>query len=84
MVGGSGLYIDAICKGIDKIPEIPSNIRKKINSEFEEKGLEWLQKNETSIASHFGFSFKGEAKSKSQKLLIKMRSPTLFQNFTLV
>ena len=44
MVGGSGLYIDAICKGIDKIPEIPSNIRKKINSEFEEKGLEWLQK----------------------------------------
>ena len=43
MVGGSGLYIDAICKGIDKIPEIPLDIRQKINSEFEEKGLEWLQ-----------------------------------------
>jgi tRNA dimethylallyltransferase len=43
MVGGSGLYIDAICKGIDTIPEIALDIRQKINSEFEEKGLEWLQ-----------------------------------------
>lgn len=42
LVGGSGLYVDAVCKGID---EIPSNeeIRKQLNNELEELGLEPLQ-----------------------------------------
>ena len=43
MVGGSGLYIDAICKGLDKMPEIPSEIREKIISLYKEKGIEFLQ-----------------------------------------
>ena len=29
MVGGSGLYIDAICKGIDTIPETELKYKKK-------------------------------------------------------
>lgn len=43
MVGGSGLYVDAVCKGID---EIPANeiIRKQLNKELSESGLEPLQK----------------------------------------
>lgn len=42
LVGGSGLYVDAVCKGID---EIPSNeeVRKQLNNELEEFGLEPLQ-----------------------------------------
>lgn len=43
-VGGSGLYIDAICKGFDKIPNPPIEIRKKINNLFKKKGIKWLQK----------------------------------------
>ena len=43
-VGGSGLYIDAICKGFDKIPKPPIEIRKKTNNLFKEKGIKWLQK----------------------------------------
>jgi len=43
MVGGSGLYIDAICKGFDKMPEIPSEIREKVISLYKEKGIEFLQ-----------------------------------------
>ncbi|MGY8987004.1 MAG: tRNA (adenosine(37)-N6)-dimethylallyltransferase MiaA [Flavobacteriales bacterium] len=43
MTGGSGLYIDAICKGFDKMPEIPSEIREKVISLYKEKGLEFLQ-----------------------------------------
>ena len=43
LVGGSGLYIDAICNGIDNIPQTPQKIRDRINNEFSEKGITWLQ-----------------------------------------
>ena len=43
LVGGSGLYIDAICKGVDVLPNIPKQIREDINNRFLEKGLSWLQ-----------------------------------------
>ena len=43
MVGGSGLYIDAIVKGLDDFPEIDSNIRKSLNLQLESKGLKHLQ-----------------------------------------
>jgi len=43
LVGGSGLYIDAICNGLDNIPKTPEEIRDRINNEFTEKGITWLQ-----------------------------------------
>ncbi|WP_339896321.1 tRNA (adenosine(37)-N6)-dimethylallyltransferase MiaA [uncultured Algibacter sp.] len=43
MVGGSGLYVDAVTKGLDHFPEVDSNIRKNLNNELETKGLEQLQ-----------------------------------------
>ena len=43
LVGGSGLYIDAICNGIDNIPQTPQKLRDEINNEFLEKGITWLR-----------------------------------------
>ncbi|MDP4263110.1 MAG: tRNA (adenosine(37)-N6)-dimethylallyltransferase MiaA [Bacteroidota bacterium] len=43
MVGGTGLYIKAFCEGLDDIPMVKTGIRNRINAEFEEKGLSWLQ-----------------------------------------
>src|SRR5579863_7141453 len=43
MVGGSGLYIKAICEGFDDLPTASSEIRSKLNHEFEEKGITHLQ-----------------------------------------
>ena len=43
MVGGSGLYVDAVLKGFDEFPEIPTEIRQQLNSELESKGLKVLQ-----------------------------------------
>lgn len=40
MVGGSGLYIDAICKGLDDLPEIDLAIRGKLNQQLEDEGIE--------------------------------------------
>lgn len=44
MVGGSGLYIDAVLKGLDSFPDVPEEIRKKLNEDFNNKGIEHLQK----------------------------------------
>ncbi|MDI1354917.1 MAG: tRNA (adenosine(37)-N6)-dimethylallyltransferase MiaA [bacterium] len=44
MVGGSGLYIDAVLNGVDDFEEVPISVRAAINQEYEVKGLEWLQK----------------------------------------
>lgn len=44
MVGGSGLYVDAVVKGLDKFPETPPGIREKLNSELKTHGIEHLQK----------------------------------------
>lgn len=44
MVGGSGLYIDAVCKGIDDLPDPDEELRASLNSLFLEEGLPALQK----------------------------------------
>ena len=43
MVGGSGLYVDAVVKGLDNFPEVPSEIREQLNTELNEEGIETLQ-----------------------------------------
>ena len=43
MTGGTGLYIKAFCEGLDAIPEVPSEIRKTINTRYEKEGITWLQ-----------------------------------------
>lgn len=43
LVGGSGLYVDAVLKGLDTFPDIAIEIREKVRSDYEEKGLEFLQ-----------------------------------------
>ena len=43
MVGGSGLYIDAIIKGLDKFPEVSQEIRIALNNDYKKLGIEFLQ-----------------------------------------
>ena len=43
VVGGSGLYVDSICRGFDKMPKIPDQIRVKLASKLDKQGLVWLQ-----------------------------------------
>ena len=42
LVGGSGLYIDAICNGVDEFPDIDPKYRVELNQELKTKGLEAL------------------------------------------
>ena len=42
LTGGSMMYIDAICKGIDDIPTVDSETRRKKKKKYENEGLERL------------------------------------------
>jgi tRNA dimethylallyltransferase len=56
--GGTGLYLKALCDGQDNIPSIPKEIREKINQQYNENGLGWLQ---TQLKLHDEkFASKGE------------------------
>lgn len=43
LIGGSGLYVDAVLKGFDEFPEIDTTIREKVIQEYEQKGITYLQ-----------------------------------------
>lgn len=43
MAGGTGLYIQAFCQGLDEIPEVDATIRSQIIKQYETQGLQWLQ-----------------------------------------
>jgi tRNA dimethylallyltransferase len=43
LVGGSGLYIDAVCKGIDNIPCADVELRKNIIERYRNEGIESLR-----------------------------------------
>lgn len=43
LVGGSGLYIDAVLKGLDTFPEINPKVRAELQKLFDQKGIEPLQ-----------------------------------------
>lgn len=43
MVGGSGLYVDAVVHGLDAFPKIDGTVRSQLNIDFQEKGIGYLQ-----------------------------------------
>ena len=43
MVGGSGLYTDAVLKGLDAFPKVTPSIRKQLQLQLQEKGIAHLQ-----------------------------------------
>lgn len=44
MVGGSGLYIKAVCEGIDTLPDPDPDLRQQLVRSYENEGIEILQK----------------------------------------
>ena len=40
--GGSMMYIDALCNGIDDLPTVPDDIRDALKAEHQARGDEWL------------------------------------------
>jgi len=43
LVGGSGLFLQAVCEGLDYFPEVSADIKKMVSEKMESLGLDWLQ-----------------------------------------
>jgi tRNA dimethylallyltransferase len=43
MVGGSGLYLDAVCDSLDEFPDADPLLRKMLNDRLASEGIVWLQ-----------------------------------------
>ncbi len=41
--GGTGLYIKSLCEGLDEMPETDKDITQKIEEDYKQFGLQWLQ-----------------------------------------
>jgi tRNA dimethylallyltransferase len=67
MVGGSGLYIDAVCKGIDDLPAIDPKVREKWAALFIENGIDFLRRKVTEIDPEYI----GQADANNPKRLLK-------------
>ena len=53
MVGGSGLYVDAVLKGFDEFPEIDPSVRAEINRKYDTFGIDYLQEQLGSLDSEY-------------------------------
>jgi len=45
LTGGSGLYINAVCHGIDELPDPDPELRTRLKQDYLEKGIGFLQQN---------------------------------------
>lgn len=53
MVGGSGLYVDAVLKGFDDFPDIDDSVRTEINAKYDALGIEYLQEQLQKLDSEY-------------------------------
>ena len=44
MVGGSMLYVDAVCRGIDDIPAIDPSVREEVHAIYEAEGIDGIRR----------------------------------------
>lgn len=66
MVGGSGLYVNAVLKGFDEFPEIAASVRDEVNQNYEKLGIEYLQ---TELKQRDPTYFATVAKENPQRLM---------------
>ncbi|MSP84237.1 MAG: tRNA (adenosine(37)-N6)-dimethylallyltransferase MiaA [Flavobacteriaceae bacterium] len=67
LVGGSGLYVNAILKGFDSFPKIESSFREQVNYDYENFGITYLQQKLKELDSDYFNT-------------IKLKNPQTLQN----
>lgn len=53
LVGGSGLYVNAVLKGFDEFPEINPSVRELVNANYEKLGITYLQEQLETLDSDY-------------------------------
>lgn len=82
MCGGSMMYVDAVCNGIDDIPTISDNVRSQAYALLDEIGLEGIAQRVKEIDSaYYEIADKQNAKRLVHALEIYMQSGKPFSSF---
>lgn len=66
LVGGSGLYVEAVLKGFDEFPDIDSKIREIVTENYEKHGIAYLQNELERLDPEY---FSAVAKENPQRLM---------------
>lgn len=53
MVGGSGLYVDAVLNGLDSFPEVQEEVKLEVQNQYNQQGLEYLQNKLQELDSYY-------------------------------
>jgi len=53
LVGGSGLYVDAVLKGFDVFPEVSQDVKNEVEQKYAQLGLEYLQEMLQKLDPHY-------------------------------
>lgn len=82
MCGGSMMYVDAVCNGIDDIPTVSEEVRVQAYSILENQGLEEVAKRVQEVdPEYFAIADKQNAKRLVHALEIYMQSGKPFSSF---
>ena len=82
MCGGSMMYVDAVCNGIDDIPTVSENVRNEAYALLESEGLEGVAKRVAEIdPEYYAIADKQNAKRLVHALEIYMQSGKPFSSF---
>ena len=66
VTGGSGLYVQALCQGLDPMPQIPGSIRTILQEKLQEEGLSVLTK---MLAMHDPVYYEEVDRANSRRIL---------------
>lgn len=69
LTGGSGLYADALIKGLDEMPAIDDKILDAVKKEYEEKGVDWLKESLANEDVELFASLNNSEKNNPQRLM---------------
>lgn len=72
--GGTGLYLKALCEGLDEMPMVDSTIAASLNQEYLKKGKEWLKKTVATEDPQFYNQAEKENPARLLRALIFFRS----------
>jgi tRNA dimethylallyltransferase len=72
--GGTGLYIKALCEGLDAMPEVDEQISINVNEAYKKNGMAWLQETIQAEDPEFYASSESENPARMIRALIFKRS----------
>jgi len=82
LAGGSGMYVDAVCNGIDAMPDADQKIRNEVAELFQEQGINYLREKLQQLdAEYFEIVDKANPNRMRRAIEVCMQTGRTFTSF---